>query len=290
MIEKQTGHKIIHVIEQTLPHRVNYLDYCIGHLSAHLPSRNSIKKAIKRQELLVNQAPIAWDGVAKKGDQFWWKRTERIHKVFPLELDVLFEDDHLAIVNKPAGFAVSGNAYKTIKNALPHNLSPSSQLDALGTPLPVHRLDAQTSGVLVIAKTHQAVGHLGKQFEDQTIQKTYLCIVKGNFPMSQHCSLMIEEQAAETQFELVEQFTNQYLGELSLVKAFPKTGRTHQIRKHLLHLTFPILGDKIYGEYFNKGLFLSAVGLNLLHPITSQHLSMELRIPNKFQNLLNHIK
>ena len=94
-------------------------------------------------------------------------------KIFEFNFEVLFEDEHMAVINKPAGITVSGNSFKTVYNALPFNLKKSNEPDGLYRPTPVHRLDNQTSGLLLIAKTKTAQIELGKQFNNQTIQKKY---------------------------------------------------------------------------------------------------------------------
>ena len=100
-------------------------------------------------------------------------------KPYELNLEIIFEDESLAIINKPAGISVSGNKYRTIQNALLANLRTSSEPDSLKWPRPVHRLDYATSGLLIIAKTSSALVSLGKQFEERRIKKSYKAIVIG---------------------------------------------------------------------------------------------------------------
>ncbi len=211
-------------------------------------------------------------------------------KVFELHLKVLFEDNHMAAIHKPAGFSVSGNAYKTIYNALPFNLEKSSESDALPWPTPVHRLDNQTSGILLIAKTKTAQIALGNQFKNHTIQKKYCAIVIGEIPTNGKINTPIEDKIAETDFKVVTVVNSLKYKHLSLLNVSPKTGRTHQIRIHLASIGHPIFGDKLYVDekmlHKGKGLFLCAQENLFLHPKTSEEINLKIAIPHKFESLL----
>ena len=210
-------------------------------------------------------------------------------KIFELELEVLFEDHFMAAIHKPAGFSVSGNAYKTIYNSLPYNLKKSSEPDALPWPTPVHRLDNQTSGILLIAKTKTAQIALGNQLENHTIQKKYCAVVIGKVLSKGKIKTPIEDKTAQTDFEVVTVVNSLRFEHLSLLNVFPKTGRTHQIRIHLASIGHPIFGDKLYVEekmlHKGKGLFLCACEISFLHPKTSEEINLKIAPPYKFESL-----
>lgn len=245
---------------------------------------------MKKGNLLVNNEQVEWNGVVKKGDMIILLTPDVKHKVFRLDFPVIYEDEYLAVINKPAGYTVSGNTFKTIQNALENNLKSSSLPDAFSVPRPVHRLDLQTSGLLIVAKNNTTAIDLSRQFEEKTIQKRYLAICKNTFPDELIVTLEIDELEAETHFKVLKNFSNKFLGDLCLVEARPVTGRTHQIRRHLAANGYPILGDKVYGEYFNKGLFLQASSVEFHHSIIADNIKLELELPNKFLNILNHLK
>lgn len=262
-----------------------------GTVFEKLQSRSAVKKCIAKKCLTI-------DGEIAETSH-WIKAGQLIEliapdtnpkKVFQLELDIIYEDDYFAVINKPAGFPTNGNYYKTIENALPYNLKPSLKTDALNFPKPVHRLDNPTSGILLVAKTKSAQIHLHHQFEAKTIQKTYHAIVVGKLPDSGVITNTINSQSALTEFKVVSQINalqNEYL---TLVKLTPKTGRTHQLRIHLSELGFPIVGDKLYASknvMMHKGLFLAATRIELSHPITHKSASISIELPLKFNSYLN---
>jgi 23S rRNA pseudouridine1911/1915/1917 synthase len=182
----------------------------------------------------------------------------------PIPLDVLYEDDAIAVVNKPPGMVVhpaKGHWAGTLASALVYRFNQLSGVGGQVRPGIVHRLDRDTSGVIVIAKTDAAHQALAAQFRDRTVSKEYLAIVSGrpdrdadrvNAPIGPHpthrerMALRADHpdsRPAETFFEVVERFPG-----FAWMRAHPKTGRTHQIRLHLAHIRCPVLCDKQYGS------------------------------------------
>lgn len=206
--------------------------------------------------------------------------------VFPLK--VLFEDDHLAVIHKPAGVLVSGNSFITIANALPQNLTSSSLIDAT-IPQPVHRLDYATTGILLIGKTSCSIRALNKLFEDKAIHKTYYAVAIGEMEAEGVITSAIDDKKSQSSFTLINSVASIRFGQLSLVKLVPQTGRRHQLRIHLSSIGKPILGDKEYGSedliLNGKGLYLHAHSLEFTHPFTKENLHFTDPLPERFEKL-----
>ena len=205
-----------------------------GTVFEKLQSRSAVKKCIAKKCILINGEIATTSNWIKSGQVIELIAPDtNPRKVFQLQLEVLFEDDYFAAVKKPAGFPTNGNYYKTIENALPYNLKTSTKTDTLNFPKPVHRLDNPTSGILLVAKTKSAQINLHNQFEAKIIQKEYHAVVAGKLPKSGIINTNINTQNALTEYTTIKQVPALQNECLSLVKLFPKTGRTHQLRIHL---------------------------------------------------------
>jgi len=225
-----------------------------------IQSKSSLKKAIKKKLILINGTTATTASYVLENDTIEiYAEETKPKKIFKLEIPVIFEDDDIAIINKPAGFPTNGNYFKTIENALPHNLKPSEAIDALPFPTPVHRLDNPTSGILMVAKTKSAQLDLHQQFERQEISKIYQAIVIGKTAEKGEIHSAVAEKNAYTSYETLQTVPSLLNEFLSHVKLFPKTGRTHQLRIHLSSIHHPIVGDQIHGkeaENYKKGLMV----------------------------------
>lgn len=258
-----------------------------------IPSAKGIKKAIKRGELLLDGKP------GKTGD--WMQAGQRIDlvesedripgKPFNYPLDIVFEDEELAVIHKPAGLVVSGNLFQTVENAAFHQIKRSVREDALAFPRPVHRLDRSTSGLLLFAKTRSSRMELGRQFERKEVFKTYHAVACGETDEAGSWDAPIEGKSALTLFKRLKTVPSLRNGKLSLVELHPQTGRTHQLRIHLSGAGFPILGDSLYGKKGHilkgRGLFLAAVGLRFIHPVLKEEVGFELPAPAKFESFMH---
>ncbi len=264
-------------------------DYGYG-IFPGLPSRAGFKKAIKRGEIQVNGRTATTGLFIAPGMVIIWTPPEKKSSgIYKMPLDVIYEDDHLAVVKKPGGLVVSGNQFKTLENVLPGHLTQSPEADALPTPRAVHRLDAPTSGLVIIAKTKRTRIALGKQLEEKQITKKYLAVVIGKTPESWESSDPVDGKKALTRFKKKDAVPSLVSGMLTLLEAEPVTGRTHQIRKHLHNMNLPVLGDKLYnkeGILKGKGLFLCAVSVSLRHPVTDKILNIEIDPPRKFSRFM----
>jgi RluA family pseudouridine synthase len=241
-----------------------------------------------RRSKLITAIAATGDWIEEGQEITLLKQETKPKKVFKLELEVVWEDDYLAVVNKPEGIPTSGNYFRTVENALPYNITPSTLIDALPYPLPVHRLDNPTSGLLIIAKTRTTQTILSRDLELKKIRKVYLALVQGHTPDDIIYSDALDGKPASTEIQLLRHLE---IGgkPFSIIKALPATGRTHQIRKHLSLHAYPIAGDKEYGEGdepgLSSGLFLTAIGLDFSHPVSGTSLSLEIAWPLKFRKL-----
>lgn len=271
-------------------------------LTMHFPqhSRSYFQYLIQSGNVLVNGVQLKKRIKLKMGD------SVQIDFIDPpdlsahsedIPLDILFEDDHLIAINKPAGMVVHpapGSPSKTFANALMFHCNnlKKEEFDPL-RPGIVHRLDKETSGVLIAAKTYEAHQLLVKQFSERKIKKTYLAICSGNIepgiisaPIGRHpvkrkeMAVAVEGKEAITHVKILVK-----KGDLSLIEAQPITGRTHQIRVHLKHKGSPIVGDPVYGlkavnqKYNAERQFLHAFRLKLQHPISEKTLEFKAPIP-----------
>jgi len=250
-------------------------------------SRKGLKKAIAKGLVHINgRVGHSGDHVHGGETVACYSDANAVRPMLRLELSVLWEDDHLAVVLKPAGLEVSGNRKWTLENALPFNLSPSQQPDALQRPEPIHRLDYPTTGAVLVGKTSVAVSALNKLFETKAVRKTYLAITIGVMEACGEVCLPVDGKPSSSAYSLLGSAVSERFGTLNLVALRPATGRRHQLRKHMAAIGNPILGDATYGQeglvLKGKGLYLHAVSLGFTHPFTGQEMQVEAPVPAKF--------
>lgn len=281
-----------HIVpQQNTPIRMQ--EYGVGIFNT-LPTRSSIKKALKKNWIYVNDCPATTATFITGGETITFKKpnipSNKKELIFPLRL--AYEDDYIAVIHKPAGILVSGNSFKTISSALAQNIHPSPAKDAT-KPQPAHRLDYPTTGLLLIGKTSSAIIALNRLFEEDAIQKTYLAVAMGSMNNSGQISTEIDGKYAKSEFKVIHTIASKRFEQLHLVKLSPKTGRTHQLRKHLASQGNPILGDQKYGKeqliLKGKGLFLHAYSLQFKHPFTHKELKITSEIPKRFSKLFPEI-
>lgn len=275
-----------HIVSGLTNPKTRIYDYLVGKFEI-ISTRKGIKKAFKRKQVLINGSYARSATYVKNNDVIeLLEQDVSSNKVFRIKLEVLFEDDEIAIVIKPAGLLVSGNKLKTLQNGLQSNLKESKAKDKLPTPLTTHRLDSQTSGLVIVAKTYSSRIKIGEMFEKRLIQKSYHAIVQGKLEGSGKLNTNVQGKNAITLYQSLKIVDSVKNGFISLLKLSPITGRKHQIRVHLANLGFPIVGDKLYGEPNNtlkhKGLFLAATSLEFNHPKSGKSLSFNILLPEKF--------
>ena len=234
-----------------------------------------------------------------------------------IPLDIVYEDEDLLAVNKPAGMVVHpapGHSEGTLVNAV---LGYCPDLEGIGgerRPGIVHRLDKETSGLILVAKNDRTLRHLQRQFKKRTVSKTYLALVEGHVQPPQalidapigrdprHRQRMsviapgssASSRPAQTEYKLLEKVEQSSVGQFSLVECYPRTGRTHQIRVHMAFAGFPIVGDTTYGRRKQRLAldrhFLHASRLVFRRPSDERELALEARLPDELRALLDSLR
>lgn len=256
-----------------------------------LGSKTAVKKAIESGRLFLNGQPAKYGDRVKNGAflQLSGAGIRQVKKL-SIDLEVIHEDDHLIVVNKPSGIAVNGTRNKTVENALAQINQANKLEDALPRPIAAHRIDVPTSGLVILAKTKRALIALSKAFQEGEVQKEYVAVVHGAIPVEGTIDLPVNGKSALTHYQKVDEAPSRIFEAVSLVKLRPITGRTHQLRIHLKEIGHLIVGDKMYAEgqktIQGKGLFLAACSLQLEHPATRQALALSIPIPPKFKRVL----
>ena len=252
-----------------------------------IPSRKGIKKAVKKGDVTVNGSRASTGDWIKPGQiiELYDNEAPKAGS-YKMSIDVIYEDDYIAIINKPPGISVNGNRFRTVENTLILNLKTSDADSRLPRPRPVHRLDSPTSGLLLIAKTGEAMINLSRQFAEKSIKKRYRAIVTGALKGDGTMNTPVDGREAFTEFHPIKTIPSLKNGFLTLIDLIPHTGRTHQLRKHMAEMGHPIAGDKTYSPagslLKSKGLFLCAVELTINHPVKNEIMTFSIPDPDKF--------
>ncbi|MGX7262503.1 RluA family pseudouridine synthase [Enterococcus crotali] len=272
-------------------------------------SRSQIQQWLKDQNITVNGEITRSNYKVKENDEI------SINVPEPEELDVLaedipieivYEDDDVLVINKPQGMVVhpsAGHQHGTLVNALLYHIKDLSSINGIIRPGIVHRIDKDTSGLLMVAKNDKAHVALAEQLKDKTSLRKYVALVHGeishdkgeiNAPIGRSkndrkMQAVIEGgKPAVTHFEVLERFEGYTLVQLQL-----ETGRTHQIRVHMKYIGFPVAGDPLYGPrktLKGKGQFLHAEVLGFKHPTTGQMMVFEAPLPELFEKTLDQLR
>ena len=277
-------------------------------------SRTYIQKLINNNLVTVNEQIVKRDYKLKIGNKISIIIPEDIKLAITPEkinLNIIYEDNAILVINKPKGMVVHpayGNYTGTLVNALMNYCGNDlSDINGVIRPGIVHRLDKDTSGVLVVAKNNKAHKELSEALKNHKVKKVYVALVNGvinensgtiDLPIGRHpanrkkMAVNIGNgKEAVTSFKVIERFADATYMELMI-----KTGRTHQIRVHLSYIGHPVIGDKIYGgknisrNYEIAGHALHAKVLGLIHPITGNYMEFEADIPEDFNKLLTSLR
>ena len=273
-------------------------------------SRNSVQQLITDGLVLVNGAPCSKKTSLKSGDVISVNVPDPVTLSVEAEdipLDIVYEDEHLLVVNKPKGMVVhpaAGNYNGTLVNALIHHCGDSlSGINGVIRPGIVHRIDKDTSGLLVVAKTDVAHKGLAEQIKEHSFTRVYNTVVVGNVkddfgtidaPIARNkrdrkkMGIDPDGRRAVTHYTVLERF-----GKYTLVRFELETGRTHQIRVHSSHIHHPIVGDEVYGgstALYKNGQLLHARQLVLTHPTSGEKMTFEAELPDYFENVLEKLR
>ena len=278
---------INHIVKQE-GHRLD------RHCSKYFPQVSSLKRAkkwIKSGWITLNgkRAQTGW--FVKIGDQIQLRLPLEVLPIWEKELNKFWEDESLAVIYKPAGMPVHSRDRRSLRHALGFALLPTNAIDALVQFEPVHRLDARTQGLMLIAKTAKARSQFGLDFaEHNKIVKVYQCLVVGELDDGE-THQEIDGKPAHSRWTVLGVYNSAFTDKVSLVEVQIFTGRTHQIRKHMLAQGTPVLGDDLYtigNPLRKKGLFLAATKLGFEHPMTKVQISVSLPTPEKFLQRLSY--
>jgi 23S rRNA pseudouridine1911/1915/1917 synthase len=280
----------VHIVEHVKSGTLLF-DYCRQHIPS-LRSRSVVNKAIIEGRLKVNGEFATFETVLQKGDKIELYSSQAPKAgPFGLPIDIVYEDHHLMVVNKPGGLAVNGIRNKTLENALSRMVRQSPLPDALPHPIANHRIDVPTKGLVLLAKTKSALIALNKAFQDRQVEKAYFAVVHGQLDGEGTIDSPVQDKRAITKYESLRTVPSRNFGHLSLLRLTPVTGRTHQLRIHLQGIGHLVVGEREYARgqatILGKGLFLCSCRLAFQHPATGEMMDIEIPEPKRFKRLLD---
>ena len=222
-----------------------------------------------------------------------------------IDLDIVFEDDDIIVLNKQSGLVVhpgAGNKNHTLVNALMYHTESLSDIQGDNRLGIVHRLDKDTSGLMLVAKTNQAHKILSEDFKNKKVKREYVAIIEGNFPHDHACidapigrnnksrkEMTVTSKNSKnaiTHLKVIKRYKN-----YTLVKLILDTGRTHQIRVHLSYIGYPVLNDPVYSKKISDsyGQYLHSKKITFIHPITKKEMTFETDYPEEFKTFLKKL-
>ena len=273
-------------------------------------SRNAVQKLIADNMVMVNQKTAVKNYKVSKGDLIEFSIPEPVEisaEPENIPVDIVYEDDHLLVVNKPKGMVVhpaAGNYSGTLVNALLYHCKGRlSSINGVIRPGIVHRIDKNTSGLLIVAKDDIAHASLASQIKEHTFTREYEAIVTGRFkettgtvnaPIGRHktdrkkmCVTHLNSKEAVTHYEVIRQYEK-----CAYIRLRLQTGRTHQIRVHMKYIGHPVLGDDVYGTEYKglTGQCLHAKKIGFIHPVSGEYLEFDSQLPEYFSSILDKLK
>ena len=274
-------------------------------------SRVAIQRLVSNGKIWVNGKKVKTSYKVQTGDKIQIEEEKPVEislKAENIPLDVIYEDADIIVINKPKGMVVhpaNGNPDGTLVNAVMAICKDS--LSGIGgeiRPGIVHRLDKDTSGIIVVAKNDKSHINLSEQIKNHEVKKTYIALVRGivkeneatiNMPIGRSekdrkkMAVKRNGKKAITHFKVLQRYDNYTLLEVNI-----ETGRTHQIRVHLSQIGYPVIGDEVYSngknEWNEKGQCLHAKSLEFIHPTTGKNMYLEAELPEYFQKILKELE
>lgn len=273
-------------------------------------SRSFVQGIIEKQQVKVNGQIKKSNYKLRLGDQVQVELAEPVELQVEAEdipLDIIYEDSDVIVINKPQDMVVHpapGNYTGTLVNGLLYHCKDLSGINGVIRPGIVHRIDKDTSGVLVVAKNDKSHNSLAMQLKDHSMKRTYYAIVEGivkeeegtvrtnigRHPIERIKMAVVKVgKEAITNYKVLERFKSNTLMECRL-----ETGRTHQIRVHMAHLHHPLIGDQVYGykkqKFKLQGQALHAKNLGFIHPTTGEYMEFDSQLPEYFQDILDKLR
>lgn len=273
-------------------------------------SRSYVQKLIDQSGIEVNGEKIKSNYKVKSGDSISICIPDPVKldvEAEDIKLDILYEDEDIIVINKPQGMVVhpaAGNYTGTMVNALLNHCKNLSGINGVMRPGIVHRIDKNTSGVIIAAKNDLSHRSLAEQIKNHTVTRRYIALLEGvvgpdtgtiDGPIGRHpvdrkkMDVVANGKPAVTHFKVIERFNN-----YTLIEAKLETGRTHQIRVHMAHIGHPVVGDTVYGlkkqKYKLKGQALHAAVLGFIHPRTGEYMEFAAPLPQYFEKLIDDIR
>lgn len=273
-------------------------------------SRSHFQKLIDNEKVLVNGKNVKASYSVKDNDEIEVMEFEEVCDIVAedIPLDIVYEDEYLLVVNKPSGMVVhpaNGNYTGTLVNALMYHCNNLSSVNGDVRPGIVHRIDADTSGLLLVAKNDMVHNDLAKQISEKSVVRKYVCLVQGviledramiDAPIGRDsknrkkmCVTSDNSKDAVTHIRVLERYPKATLIECRL-----ETGRTHQIRVHMEYIKHPVVNDPVYG--FNRmddlefGQMLHAKEIGFIHPVTKEFMDFTVEPPKRFMEILDMYK
>ncbi len=272
-------------------------------------SRSKIDNLISLEQILVNGQKTKSSYIVSVSDEIiinldYQEETDLIPK--NIDLDIVYEDDYLLVINKQSGLVVhpgSGNKDNTLVNALLHHNKKLSDINGEFRPGIVHRLDKDTSGLMLVAKDNKTHNLLSKMISNKSVKREYTALIVGEFkhqtaeidapigrdPSNRKKMAVVKDNSKEavTHLNVIKRYKD-----YTLVKLLLETGRTHQIRVHLSYINFPIYNDPIYNKKKSTdfGQFLHSSSIEFIHPITKKTIKLTSNLPEEFNEFISNLE